>query len=116
VQFSAGAVYASGSLNPAFVEAGPWETPSATWSAGTRTNAHVGARMLPALAADDEPSAARRERLGALWCGAGATIDADAASGGTGRLVTLPTYPFSARRAMARATENAPPPDPAPRL
>jgi acyl transferase domain-containing protein len=37
----------------------------------------------------------------------------DAASGGTGRLVTLPTYPFQRARHW-REPENAPPPDPAP--
>jgi len=107
VQFSAGAVYALGLANPAFVEAGPGNT-LGDLVRRHATNAHVAA-MLPALAADDEPSAARAA-LGALWC-AGATIDADAASGGTGRLVTLPTYPFQRARHW-REPENAPPPDP----
>ena len=102
VQFSAGAYYALGHANPVFVEAGPGS------ALGDLVRRHdVGARvaaMLPASAADDEPSAARAA-LGALWC-AGATIDALAASGGTGRLVTLPTYPFQRSRHW-REDENA---------
>jgi len=107
VQFSAGAYYALGHPNAVFVEAGPGS------ALGDLVRRHDGnarvAAMLPASAAADEPSAARAA-LGALWC-AGATIDALAASGGTGRLVTLPTYPFQRSRHW-REDENAPPPDP----
>jgi phthiocerol/phenolphthiocerol synthesis type-I polyketide synthase E len=79
VQFSAGAYYALGHPNAVFVEAGPGS------ALGDLVRRHdAGARvaaMLPASAADDEPSAARAA-LGTLWC-AGAAIDALAASGGT---------------------------------
>ncbi|HEY8243739.1 MAG TPA: type I polyketide synthase, partial [Casimicrobiaceae bacterium] len=107
VQFSFGANYALALANPVFVEAGPG---SALGDLVRRhdANARVAA-MLPASAADDEP-AASRAALGALWS-AGATIDALAASGGTGRLVTLPTYPFQRARHW-REHENAAPPDP----
>ena len=70
VQFSAGAYYALGHPNPVFVEAGPGG------ALGDLVRRHDGnarvAAMLPASAADDEPTSSRAA-LGALWC-AGATI------------------------------------------